>query len=353
MNRLALLTGILSLTLVGVAAQAQAQSSQTQSGSQPKFYQNQTQAGAGETLPPGGAYTATQQRSQTQPGSQPKFYQHQNQPSALSTEPAPASGPGVVGAIVTGKGASTAPQPHASQAQPYASQAPTAPVFGTGDLTTDVQSELAMAGFDPGPIDGIKGPRTTKAIRAYQAASGMPQDGEASPSLLHDLRSKRLSAHNTGAGGTQPQPQAQPQAQAQPASPYASTSAATVTNGSGASTTAPPSNSAQKSAGFFSGWFQRMDDESSAQNRQVQPGYQPKFYRERTTSQESHGPGITYPYTHPPVAQQPGAQAGGSDAAALNQVSPAAGTPGGGAAEMNSSAINPQTPYERNNNGGN
>jgi hypothetical protein len=197
MNRFALMTSILSLTLVGVAAEAQ-----TQSGSQPKYHQMQPQAGAQQTVP-GSTYDTTQQRSQSQPGQQPKLYQNQGQPGALSTQPAPASGMGAVGPA-TGltspyAAAPAQPQPYA-QAQPqgYVGQAaPGAPVNtvaprGTAsDVTREIQGALTTAGYKPGAIDGVAGRRTAKAIRKYQGDNGLSRDGAASASLLEHLRTKR------------------------------------------------------------------------------------------------------------------------------------------------------------------
>lgn len=40
-----------------------------------------------------------------------------------------------------------------------------------------LQDRLVAAGFDPGQIDGIIGPRTRDALRAFQAAHGLPADG--------------------------------------------------------------------------------------------------------------------------------------------------------------------------------
>ena len=40
-----------------------------------------------------------------------------------------------------------------------------------------VQELLKDAGFNPGPIDGILGPRTKGALRRYQASQGLPETG--------------------------------------------------------------------------------------------------------------------------------------------------------------------------------
>lgn len=45
-----------------------------------------------------------------------------------------------------------------------------------GDVR-QVQAALVAHGFDPGPVDGIPGPRTTKAVRAFQASRGLIVDG--------------------------------------------------------------------------------------------------------------------------------------------------------------------------------
>jgi peptidoglycan hydrolase-like protein with peptidoglycan-binding domain len=40
------------------------------------------------------------------------------------------------------------------------------------------QERLKAAGFDPGYIDGVVGPRTRDALRRYQASKGLPITGQ-------------------------------------------------------------------------------------------------------------------------------------------------------------------------------
>src|SRR5919106_1029799 len=42
----------------------------------------------------------------------------------------------------------------------------------------EVQQSLAGMGYDPGPVDGVIGSRTRAAIRAFQADTGLPVDGQ-------------------------------------------------------------------------------------------------------------------------------------------------------------------------------
>jgi len=50
-----------------------------------------------------------------------------------------------------------------------------------------VQERLAELGYDPGPVDGIVGPRTRAAIREFQADVGLPVDGHVSDGLHEAL----------------------------------------------------------------------------------------------------------------------------------------------------------------------
>jgi N-acetylmuramoyl-L-alanine amidase len=49
------------------------------------------------------------------------------------------------------------------------------------------QKELARLGFDPGPIDGYMGARTREAVRAFQKARGLAQDGILGPVTMGAL----------------------------------------------------------------------------------------------------------------------------------------------------------------------
>ena len=61
------------------------------------------------------------------------------------------------------------------------------------DQAAELQRRLNALGYDAGVADGIPGSRTRAAVRAYQRAAGLPEDGYPSVSLLERLR--RLEAH--------------------------------------------------------------------------------------------------------------------------------------------------------------
>jgi hypothetical protein len=64
------------------------------------------------------------------------------------------------------------------------------PAYSTGSVdntSTAVQEALASAGYYHGPIDGIVGAGTIKAIMGYQRDHGMPVTGEINSSLLASL----------------------------------------------------------------------------------------------------------------------------------------------------------------------
>lgn len=59
---------------------------------------------------------------------------------------------------------------------------------GRGDEEVrEAQRKLVEAGFHPGLIDGLIGPRTRAATRAFQARYGLPQTGELDATTIRAL----------------------------------------------------------------------------------------------------------------------------------------------------------------------
>jgi hypothetical protein len=53
-----------------------------------------------------------------------------------------------------------------------------------GSLVAQVQTRLARAGLYRGAVDGVMGPETRRAIRAYQRSNGLRADGTISRPLI-------------------------------------------------------------------------------------------------------------------------------------------------------------------------
>lgn len=53
--------------------------------------------------------------------------------------------------------------------------------------TLDIQRKLKALGFDPGALDGIPGPRTTAAVKAFQIDNRLTVDGIVGPETLRAL----------------------------------------------------------------------------------------------------------------------------------------------------------------------
>jgi hypothetical protein len=62
------------------------------------------------------------------------------------------------------------------------------------NLAVSVQSELARRGYYQGPIDGVFGPGSRKAIQAFQAAAGLPVTGVIDRKVLKALKVDYRSA---------------------------------------------------------------------------------------------------------------------------------------------------------------
>lgn len=59
-------------------------------------------------------------------------------------------------------------------------------IVANTDVRT-VQNKLAALGYDPGPADGIPGPRTFQAVRQFQQNQGLEVDGIVGPATLKAL----------------------------------------------------------------------------------------------------------------------------------------------------------------------
>lgn len=64
---------------------------------------------------------------------------------------------------------------------------------------SEAQRFLLVAGYEPGRVDGIMGPRTAGALNAFAAAEGLPGGGAITPELSHRLEEAAL--HGDGGAG--------------------------------------------------------------------------------------------------------------------------------------------------------
>jgi peptidoglycan hydrolase-like protein with peptidoglycan-binding domain len=63
------------------------------------------------------------------------------------------------------------------------------------DMIQLAESQLKVAGFNPGPVDGIFDAQTASALRSYQVAKGLPVTG-----LLDDTTRRELWPGHQDAG---------------------------------------------------------------------------------------------------------------------------------------------------------
>jgi peptidoglycan hydrolase-like protein with peptidoglycan-binding domain/DNA invertase Pin-like site-specific DNA recombinase len=68
-----------------------------------------------------------------------------------------------------------------------------------------VQQSLSHEGWEPGPVDGLYGPRTKAAVTRFQAAARIGVDGVVGPQTRHALKHARTEPLRRGAGFAQPE----------------------------------------------------------------------------------------------------------------------------------------------------
>jgi len=83
---------------------------------------------------------------------------------------------------------STAAAPDAAKLEPLPPSGPFKP------SVTDIQTALKNAGFYTGKIDGSLGPKTKKAIEAFQKANNLKADGKVGPKTWELLKTHLIQA---------------------------------------------------------------------------------------------------------------------------------------------------------------
>ena len=59
--------------------------------------------------------------------------------------------------------------------------------YASGPLVLSLQRALRKQGIHPGPLDGVYGPMTLAAVKAFQLLKGLVVDGEAGPMVAKAL----------------------------------------------------------------------------------------------------------------------------------------------------------------------
>lgn len=71
----------------------------------------------------------------------------------------------------------------------------------SGSAVTTIQTKLKRWGYFDGPVDGVYGSKTTKAVRSFQQKNGLTADGVAGPATLKALGMEQ-TGQNSGSGQT-------------------------------------------------------------------------------------------------------------------------------------------------------
>lgn len=104
-----------------------------------------------------------------------------------------------------GKGGTTGPTSPAPTGSPSASGT-LLKNGATGPAVESLQKQLQQAGFEPGGTDGVFGPGTEAAVKAFQQARGLDADGVVGPrtKAALDMATQAPSTGAPSAGGTTP-----------------------------------------------------------------------------------------------------------------------------------------------------
>ena len=83
-------------------------------------------------------------------------------------------------------------------AEPYSAPSAVAPSEATRyqELIRRAQMALRDAGFEPGSIDGVMGPKTETALLHFQAAQGLPQTGKLDATTQKQLMTAQTPESN-------------------------------------------------------------------------------------------------------------------------------------------------------------
>jgi hypothetical protein len=164
-----------------------------QQGEQPKTTQGEpTQGGQPRPIQPGASQSSAQ--SETGPaGGQPQAIQPQQSQAQNQAQPQQSQAP-----------------PNQQKNQPGQNQQATGtPAVGPLNLTHDqalqAQKLLKAKGFDLGNIDGILGPRTRRALIAFQRQQGLEPSGQIDQQTASALGLSNEPATTSGHTGAGPQ----------------------------------------------------------------------------------------------------------------------------------------------------
>ncbi len=93
----------------------------------------------------------------------------------------------VTSAALSVAGAASAAGTHGASTSMSSPQAYSSSQQGQDQNVREVQQMLSQQGFDPGPADGIMGPHTQKALRAFQQAHNLQASGSIDDQTLSAL----------------------------------------------------------------------------------------------------------------------------------------------------------------------